>query len=309
MTTHDPGAGTGRRRSLLRTLPVLVLVALIAAVCGLLTGYRVSLSPVAAHPRGISFASARTTVLIDRRDSVLGSGAQPRGAAPINTLQTLSSRAQVFATIAASPSGRASIGRRLGLDASQVAVENQLVASIPRSASDPRDKERASQLLDEKTRVSVLLRVDVDSPSISIYVRAPTAAQAERTANATSGAISDSVVRAASEGKSGRQGYSSSLVARPLGNATGAMVSQNAPIQAAILVGLAVFGIGTALVLRLRRRPAGRTSGDATSAGLRDAAFDGSSAGLPDATDDGSSGDATSGGRSAGLPVMHGGRG
>jgi hypothetical protein len=255
VTTHDAGAGTGRRRSLLRTLPVLVLVALIAAVCGLFTGYRVSLSPVSVESRGISFASARTTVLIDRRDSVLGSGAQPRGAAPVNTLQTLASRAQVYATLAASPSGRASIARRLDLDPSEVAVEDQLVASIPRSARDPRDKERASQLLDERTKVSVLLRVDVDSPSISVYVRAPTTTLATRTADATAASLTDAVTSAASATKAGRRGYASSLVARPLGNATGAMVSPDAPIQAAIMVGLAVFGIGTALTLRLRRRP------------------------------------------------------
>lgn len=254
MTTHEPATGPGRR-SLLRVVPALVAVALIAVVCGVLTGYRVDLSKPSLTPRAITFADAQTGVLIDRRDSVLGSGARPRGAAPQNTLDTLTSRAQVFASLAAAPSGRASIGRRIGLDADQVAVQQQFTAAIPRVATDARDQERAAQLLDDRTKVSLLLRVDPDSPIIRVYARAPTAAQARRAADAAVAFVGATAVEAATSGKrKGAEAFASSIVTRPLGPATGAMVSPHASPQAAILVGLAVFGIGTALVLRLRRR-------------------------------------------------------
>lgn len=254
MTTHEPATGSGRR-SLLRLLPALVAVTLIAAVCGLLTGYRVDPSGPTVTPRGITFANAQTGVLVDRRDSVLGSGARPRGAAPQNTLSTLTSRAQVFASLAAAPSGRESIGRRIGLDGSQVAVQQQFTAAIPRAATDARDQERAAQLLDDRTQVSLLLRVDPESPIVRVYARASDATQARRAADAAVDFIGATAVRAATAQRKGAEAFASSIVTRPLGPATGALVSPNASPQAAVLVGLAVFGIGTALVLRLRRRP------------------------------------------------------
>lgn len=260
MTTPEPATGPGRR-SLLTLLPALVAVTLIAAVCGLLTGYKVDLSGPTVSPRAITFANAQTGVLIDRRDSVLGSGARPRGAAPQNTLQTLTSRAQVFASLAAAPSGRESIGRRIGLDGSQVAVQQQFTAAIPRAATDARDQERAAQLLDDRTEVALLLRVDPDSPIVRVYARAPTAGQARAAADAAVAFIGATAVRAATSQRKGAEAFASSIVTRPLGPATGAMVSPNASPQAAVLVGLAVFGVGAALVLRLRRRPAGGPRG------------------------------------------------
>jgi hypothetical protein len=209
----------------------------VAASAGLATAYHVSLNPPSLKSKSFEVGAASTVVLFDTPQSAL--------VVLSKEIRPLASRAQIFATFMRSPALTAGIARRAGIDPSRLTSEGPYLGPGDPNREVGAEK-RATQLVAE--RGTYRLRFDSgqrDSPLpvVTIYAQAPSAAGAERLANAAAQALRAYVKRSAA-----RTGAPEAvrLVVQQLTPAAGGLIAQNVAKKA---IALTTFGVLFVLLL------------------------------------------------------------
>ena len=224
------------------TVPVaMMLSALIALCCALLTVNRVSLVPPKLESRQMQVATAATHVLLDAQTSVI-TDQDPRA----TNYASLVSRATLYGDLIATPTVRELIGNRIGVPPDQISAVTRLTAGIQREMREPDFEQRANQLLVAKRPYKLDILADPGSPVLSIYAQAPTGPAAMALANAAVASLKDYLkTRAAAH----RADPAQQVVVQQLGSARGAVVNGKSVPEIVVLTFLVAFGTSLALLL------------------------------------------------------------
>jgi hypothetical protein len=161
-----------------------VVVALIAA---LVRVGDVSLIPPGVESRELSYATARTQVIVDAPDSSL---------ADLSTdINPLIVRAGVYSRLLTSPAALQVIGEEAGLDPGLIFAQGPFEANQPRAEQEPTAEERSSQIVGETNGYRLLFESSPELPIVTIFAQAPTPEEATRLANGAAKGLSAYVSR------------------------------------------------------------------------------------------------------------------
>jgi hypothetical protein len=232
-----PSTSFARPRTILL---VLALSALVAAGCAVM------------NSRGnLQQGTATTHVMIDYPSpSIINRRALPQD------VRTLTDRAQLYGEIMSTPPVLERIARRAGVPVSELSGLARLTALVPIALKQPDSELRASQIVASHATYRLELQADPLRPILGIYAAAPTAAEAQRLADATVLGTQDYIRDLAA-----REGFPVDQLPqlRQLEPARGVAVGGRAKPLIAILTFVVAFGILAAvllgaLLLRSRRR-------------------------------------------------------
>ena len=216
---------------------LVLLAAVLAAILALVLTFQVSLMPPRLHNKGIEYANAKTTLLVDAEQSPLADTEAD--------IQPLVQRAQVLAASFTSYPLRIQIASELGVPLDDVAVTTLGAGS----SREPAAAERSSQLSAEGAKFQVTYLPTPDTPVITVFAQAPTVALATRLADAAGAAARDyvhnQVVRTTAR--------PDRVVVRQVARSVGGVVNPGANIQAAIAIGLVAFAFVLFALLTIRR--------------------------------------------------------
>ena len=198
---------------------------------------------------GLQVGAAATHVMVDYPDpSIVTRRAYPQH------VSTLQKRAELFGRLMGTPPVLERIGQRAGIPADQVAARARTTAVVPIPLTEPGSEERANQIRESRLPYRLEVQASPDEPILSIYAQAPSAALAERLADASIAGLRDYLRDLA-----WRQRFPVQREARlrQLGNARGATVNGRVSLVVGALTFLAAFGLTCAVLMSLilfRRR-------------------------------------------------------
>jgi hypothetical protein len=148
---------------------------LIAFVAALVRVEHVSLIPPSVKSRSLSYATARTQVIVDGPNSAL---------ANLTTdINPLVVRAGVYSRLLTSPAALQVIGREARVDPRLIYAQGPFEVNQPRAAQEPTANERSSQVVGEKDAYRLQFDSTDTLPIITIYAQAPTPDGANRLAS------------------------------------------------------------------------------------------------------------------------------
>ena len=167
-------------RRLWRHRILTALAVLVASVAAVLSVYHVDgsgLSQSTSH-----FGAAQTEFYVDtRRPSLITSQA---------TAQDLISRAKLVANFIGSGQVRSAVAQVLGVRPGSIQVVGPF-PDQPGAGAQPVAQQRANQLIDEGSPYNVFVDTELSSPTVTLFVQAPTGALAMKLAAAVPDALSD----------------------------------------------------------------------------------------------------------------------
>ena len=161
----------------------------------------------------------------------------------------LAARAELLGNLIASPPVQQRIGRRIGVPANQIAAVSRTTANVTAVMREPDSEQRATQILAARKPYRLETQADPARPILSIYAQAPSAAAAERLADATVEALRAYL---ASRPVSKLSRYQP-LKLEQLGHARGAVINGGTSPQIAVLTFTTVFALCFGLLLLLPR--------------------------------------------------------
>jgi putative inorganic carbon (hco3(-)) transporter len=226
---------SARHRLLLAVLAISTLVGLVGAKLN-----------TSGH---LQVATASTHVFVDfPAPSIVDRRALPQD------VSTLQKRAELYGRLIATPPVLEAIGRRAGLPPDQISGSARTTAGVPIPLTEPGSELRASQIRDSQLPYRLELQSSPSEPILAIYSQAPTTAEAERLANASTPGLQDFLRSLAR-----RQGFAERKQGqlRQLGNARGGVVHRRTPLVIGGLTFMVAFGLTLAILLglvHLRRR-------------------------------------------------------
>lgn len=206
--------------------------------------YRVSLSPLALHPREVQFSAATADVLVDTPVSQLG---DQREDGQLNKVIHLSI---TYGLLLKTGAARLVAARAAGIPGKEISVSGPFNFLIGRTNHPVVGPQIANPVpVDSDYR----LVVDVDGrhPMVSLYAQAPTTRAAVAIVDSMRTFLIRSV--AGQEAKFALPTLFRGVV-RPLGATTGGVVDPGARIQLLGFVFCLVFALGGSLLLARRRR-------------------------------------------------------
>ena len=219
---------------------VLGLGALVAVAASILSVYRVENGSLKA--RSLEYAAASTQILIDSEPSSLGSVSQ--------SFEQLSTRAEVYANLMASPTLLEVIARPLHLSAGQLYAAGPVNAAEPRVEQEPTALKRNVEITGETKPYRLNFESQANLPTITINTQAPTTAQAIGLANAAAIGLKKYVANVATA--EGIREHSR-VVIRQLGSATGGVVDPGISKTLAVMVFVLVMALWCVLMLAASR--------------------------------------------------------
>jgi hypothetical protein len=230
---------------LARTLKILwlrrrlvALGALFAMVAAILSVYRVGLFPPSLTSRTNVFATASTQILVDTPNSAFADLAYD--------LESLDTRASVFARFLASPAAVALIAREANIPSDAIEARGPFELNVPEVQQAPTAERRSSQILGEGALYRLRFENNPSLPIVSVYAQAPSREEAARLAAAAPAALGDYIDRIqARQDTPAKQ----RVETRQLGRATGGIVNQGANLQIATLVFVVVLGAWCMLLI------------------------------------------------------------
>jgi len=157
----------------------------------------------------------------------------------------LSMRAEILGNVVASPPVLEGIARRIGVDASRIAAASRTTANVTAAMREPDSEQRASQIVASRAPYRLELQADPFRPVLNIYAQAPSAAAAERLANASVLSLRDYLET--------RPATKLPVRLEQLGRARGNVINASTPPQIFLLTFAVVFGLSAALLLLLPR--------------------------------------------------------
>ncbi len=227
--------------------------------------YRVSLVPPGLTPRTVEMATASTHVLVDTpRSTVMN--------LKIDTsdFKSLSNRAALVGNVMASEPVRDSIGRRAGIPGDVIQASTPLTPEFPRPRADSQSEKHATDILKSNDQYRLSIQSNPTVPILDVFAQAPTAAAAERLANAAVDGLRDYMNRLAAE-----QGIEKSqqVSLQQLGRARGELANPGVRTEIAGLSFVLTFTLACVALLavsRARRGWKAAAPADAPGAGAPD---------------------------------------
>lgn len=223
--------------STLRRRKLLILLALAAGVVvGIVSIYRVSLSPLDLRGRGLEYGAASATMTVDTRESPLGSAAIDLG--PINQ------RAQILVAQLSGSQVQRRVAEALKVPPGDVSIAAPTVDDSARTGAA-----RSVQLIRETSSYRAALTTTLGSPVIQVQATAPDAEGASRLVSAIlsqgSAVINDDIPRS--------KDPAFQVVVRPLSQPTSGLVNPGTNPQAAAGIAAVVALLTMYLLLFVAR--------------------------------------------------------
>lgn len=222
-----------------RLVAVGLLVATIAAVISV---QHVSLIPPKLESKSLSYATARTQVVVDAPNSSL---------ANIDTdINPLIVRAGVYSRLLTSPEAIRLIGQEARIDPGLIYAEGPFESNQPRAAQEPTASERSDQVAGEQDAYRLQFQSTDTLPIITIFSQAPTPDEANRLANGAAQGLATYVRQLQDQ----RQVPAAQRVEiRQLGQPAARTVNSGVGLRIAVLVFVLVFAAWCAGVLIVTR--------------------------------------------------------
>jgi len=210
---------------------LLAVGALVALVAALLSIYRVGLFPPSLEGRTNVFASASTQILVDTPDSAFADLSYD--------LESLDTRASVFARFLASPAAVALIAREAKLPFDAIEAQGPFELNVPEVQQASTAERRSSQIIGEGAVYRLRFENNPSLPIVTVFAQAPDTREAERLAAAVPTALRRYIdrIQVQQQTPPDRQ-----VEIRRLGKANGAIVNRGANLQIATLVFIIVLG-------------------------------------------------------------------
>jgi hypothetical protein len=254
----------------LRLLVALGVV--VAALLGVLTVARVSLSPLRLEQRSSQFGAAETTLAVDTPAAVI--------ATTQDDTTSLIARAQVFARYVNSGAVRRVAARRLGIAPDDIVVTGPNPDTPGQTSVQPAAQQRANELLGTGSPWSVFVDTEQNAPTFTLFTQADTGQQAVELAQAitrglervigaqqqrvrakldrslrdqlrTTAAREDRTISAPERREARRAALDAQAVIRPLGDPVGGNVSDQVRSAVAVAVFVAVILVWCVALLLL----------------------------------------------------------
>jgi hypothetical protein len=232
-------------RELSRQRLGLVVSFAFATFLALSVGYHVSLAPPALHKRSVDIGSASTQVLVDTPKTILLDPSRGTG-----DFTAMTDRAILIGNVMSGLPVRQFIARRAGIPADVIETSTPLTADQPRPVAGPESQKHTSDLFKSTDSYRLNIQVNPTVPVLSVYAQAPSAAIAERLANAAVDGTRDYLQATA---RSSAVPDAQQVRLTQLGKAHGGTVDKGARLQATALAFLFSFGIFCAALLFVSR--------------------------------------------------------
>jgi hypothetical protein len=226
----------------------LILSLALAALVALSAAYRISVLPPGLEPRAMEIGTASTHVMIDTPRSTILDLRQPT-----DDLESLTNRAVLLGNVMAGLPVRRYIARRAGVAPERIDATSPVTPAFPRPVSAPGESKHATDLLRSTDQYRLSIQANPTVPFLDLYAQAPTAAAAERLANAAVDGLRDYLADVART-----QGTPATQEVRlsQLGRAHGGVINAGVRPQVLLLVFVLVLAVSCAAVLfgaRVRR--------------------------------------------------------
>lgn len=153
---------------------LVALGVLVAVLPALYSVYHVSLAPPNLKSRSLSYASARTQVIVDSPASSLGDLG--------SDVNPLIVRAGVYSRLLTSPGALEVIGQKAGIDPGLIYAQGPFEIDQPRAEQEPTAEARSSQIVGEANQYRLRYESSPELPIVTIFSQAPTADEANRLA-------------------------------------------------------------------------------------------------------------------------------
>ena len=248
---------------------LLVALAIIPAVAvGIALAYDISLSPPGLHDKSFQAGAASVDFLVDTNPSSLGFIPQPARVrknkptqiTPSDPLVTraLVSRAQALARVASSDEILDGVSQRTNIPRAQLTASGPRDPQQASAGAQTTVEQRADQLVQEGAPYRILMTDSQVSPTVSIFVQAPDAAQAQRVAQATVASLRTYVRQVGNAaGSTAKQKVEGNVRVVQLGRIDGGTVAQT-PNRAIAVVGALLTFIVLCVLIALTSRTFGR---------------------------------------------------
>jgi hypothetical protein len=225
---------------------LLVLGALVAALCSVASVSNVSLIPPGTKEGTLEYYSGRTQILVDSDESSIGDLRLD--------LTPMIARANVYSRFMTTPAALRVIGAKAGVPPNQIYAEGPYQLGQARFIQEPTAEARGSQLAGRKARYRLRFDSDPELPIVTVYAEAPSSRQATALADGAASGLAEYVTKLQDD-----QGIPEKrrVAIRQLGSTTGAPVTAGASKKVAVFVFFVVFGLWCVAVLMLRRLVAG----------------------------------------------------
>jgi hypothetical protein len=208
----------------------LALSAVVALACALLS----------LAGRDAQIGGASTRVLLEAEQSWV---LDPDRSS--SDFEGLSMRAEILGNVIASPPVLERIGRRIGVDSSRITAVSRTTANVTAVMREPDSEQRANQIAAARAPYRLELQADPLRPVLNIYAQGPSAAAAERLANAA--------VQSLRAYLRTRPATKLPLRLEQLGRARGNVINASTVPQMFLLTFAVVFGLCAGLLLLLPR--------------------------------------------------------
>jgi hypothetical protein len=216
-------------------------VALVSVFAALNIAYHVSLVPPRLESRSVERGVASTHLLVDSARSAL-----PDLAIEV---ESLAGRAQVYAELLRSESVQRRVGKEAGVPWKSLFVDGSTTdPNVGRP--EPSSEERGVELQGDDKDARIFFRVDPSQPIIYITTQGEDSQQAVALAQAAALSLSEYIDQ--SQEQDGVPGPRRVEVTQ-LGDAVGGTANESAATTTAIVVGIALFGVGCLLILLIPR--------------------------------------------------------
>jgi hypothetical protein len=231
-----------------RRLGAALICVAFASLVALWSNYQIHLLPPGLSPRALEMASASTSMLVDTPVASLVDQRQDTYA-----FGALQDRAVLLGTVMANGPLKAAIARQAGIPVDSLRVEAPMTRDQPRMTVEPGREKKAGDILKSNDQYRLDVEVNPTVPVLDVYVLAPTAAAAQKLANATFAASRQYLDRLeTSEATPDRV----RLKLTQMGGARGDVINQGAAFQiaaVAFMLALALSGAVFFAVARIRR--------------------------------------------------------
>jgi hypothetical protein len=215
---------------------------LIAAIAGIASVYRVSLSPPSLQRSTLDYASAQTQIFVDSESSSLGD--------LMNDFTPMNARANVYARFLTTPTALRLVGRKAGIPGDRIYAQGPYQLGQARYIQEPTAERRGQQLIGNRALYRLRFDSDPELPIVTMYAEAPNPEQATRLADGAAAALADYVTRLqADQGISERR----RVAIRKLGSTPGAWVSEGAGRKIAVFVFVLVLVLWCGMTIAVRR--------------------------------------------------------
>jgi len=222
-------------------IAISLLFAIAAAVFSV---YKVSLAPPSLRSRDLEIGAASTAVLIDAPHTLI-----LNLSATSYDFESLQARGVLLGNLMATDPVKQYIARLAGIAPTQLQADSPITSNVPQTLIEPGSGAAATDIIASPDHYKLQIQADPEVPILHIYTQAPSAAAAERLANASVQGLRDYLAQLAVTEKVGNTGQ---VRLEQLGM-SGGVVNSGVAIQIAFLTFITAFAIACCATIAASR--------------------------------------------------------